>query len=214
MVSIFWNNMRGQRIVRDFLCFPSFQKLNNLNPKEKGKKWKIITFHLRKTVTKELQHIKGMSSTFSLGCPVEIDSTLFLANATHLSPDFLRLATLLRFDDSSWSFTSKILQTGAEIWNVSTFFQNIQSSRTVFFLGRLGTLSPQHLIFHMLASEASEYTWHKEKKSNLTQCVAMKATEKQVEKEKKRRKKPNTIWTWEGPKSKISHNHCPEKWRF
>lgn len=137
MVSIFWNNMRGQCIVRDFLCFPSFQKLNNLNPKEKGKKWKIITFHLRKTVTKELQHIKGMSSTFSLGCPVEIDSTLFLANATHLSPDFLRLATLLRFDDSSWSFTSKILQTGAEIWNVSTFFQNIQSSRTVFFLGRL-----------------------------------------------------------------------------
>lgn len=71
MVSIFWNNMRGQGIVRDFLCFPSFQKLNNLNPKEKGEKWKIIiTFHLRKTVMKEQQHITGMSSTFSLGCPV------------------------------------------------------------------------------------------------------------------------------------------------
>lgn len=51
IVPIFWNNMWGQCIVRNFLCFPSFQKLDNLNPKENREISTIFSnFYLRKTL--------------------------------------------------------------------------------------------------------------------------------------------------------------------
>lgn len=54
IVPVFWNNMWGQRIVRNFLCFPSFQKLDNLNPKKDREKSTIFSiFYLRKTPLQE-----------------------------------------------------------------------------------------------------------------------------------------------------------------
>lgn len=54
IVPIFWNNMWRQCIVRNFLCFPSFQKLDNLNPKENREISTIFSnFYLRKTLLQE-----------------------------------------------------------------------------------------------------------------------------------------------------------------
>lgn len=54
IVPIFWNNMWGQCIVRNFLCFPSFQKLDDLKPKENREKPTIFSnFYWRKTLLQE-----------------------------------------------------------------------------------------------------------------------------------------------------------------
>lgn len=99
--------MWGQCIVRNFLCFPSFQKLDNLNPKEDREKSAIFSnFYLRKTLLQEDTDTGWMNEydllswlsfcrcqNFSWSCQ------------THLKPDCQRFASFLYFHHCIWRAT-------------------------------------------------------------------------------------------------------------
>lgn len=106
IVPIFWNNMWGQCIIRNFLCFPSFQKLDNLNPEENREKSIILaTFIWEKHYCKKTLTLDGWMNMTSLGCPPVGGQNFSWSCQTHFKPNCQRFTPLLYFHHCIWRAT-------------------------------------------------------------------------------------------------------------